>query len=708
MMMGSRNLRRALLGATAMAVLVGSANADIDIFFGIDTTGQPLYNRTQTGTPPTTLSAGGAEDRFVSFDFAVDATGSVSIANNAGTNTDPFLTLYSSSFDPANPLTNAVAADDDGGPVFSSLITSTLTAGATNVAVGTGFAGGNFGTSTLQFKSASANTLVLLSNLPALNTPTTITTGALQLGNGGTTGALGTGNVTNNGQLVFNRSDDFSWANNVSGTGAIVKNNNNTISLTGGTVANNLTINNGVIARNGLLTGNVAINSGGTLIGNTSITGSLTNLGTLSPGNSPGTTTVAGNYIGGGFITQEVQFNNATLPVNGTTHDFLNIGGNATGVTTLNVVGIAPSGSPVATTGNGIEVVRVGGTSAATAFRTSDRVLQGGFEYILTNVPDSSGTADGFFLQSAPREELSLNAVILSASRNHIRNTYLNAGGDVHEADWGTKLRAWISSMYQSTRAGADAGVRHKLTDWAVSAGVDYEVAPSFRVGLKGSYGNTDGDVWVRQGAMTVDGDTWSILGSAHYAMDGFYADLSAGYAATDWDVRRALNPGGLLGTFGVASNVDVDGMVGHLDAGYRFKTDSIFTLTVAGQVFYNDMDCGTNCLFAPGSVPQSVEDTSDWVGRLEAKLEAGYDEGKFRPWIAVNYTDALDGDGQTVRAGNAEVVSNTANALFGIDVGLQAELAEKLDLTVQAGVQQGLVDDVETYQVQVGLKYRW
>ena len=36
---------------------------------------------------------------------------------------------------------------------------------------------------------------------------TTISAGTLQLGDGGTTGSLGAGNITNNAALVINRSD---------------------------------------------------------------------------------------------------------------------------------------------------------------------------------------------------------------------------------------------------------------------------------------------------------------------------------------------------------------------------------------------------------------------------------------------------------------------------------------------------------------------
>ena len=51
---------------------------------------------------------------------------------------------------------------------------------------------------------------------------TTINEGTLQVGNGGTVGALGSGAVSNNATLVFNRSDTVTLTNSVEGSGNIV------------------------------------------------------------------------------------------------------------------------------------------------------------------------------------------------------------------------------------------------------------------------------------------------------------------------------------------------------------------------------------------------------------------------------------------------------------------------------------------------------
>ena len=64
---------------------------------------------------------------------------------------------------------------------------------------------------------------------------TFITQGALQIGNGGTSGALPAGPITvdANGLLIFNRSDDRTESNPISGAGALVKDGTNILTLTG-------------------------------------------------------------------------------------------------------------------------------------------------------------------------------------------------------------------------------------------------------------------------------------------------------------------------------------------------------------------------------------------------------------------------------------------------------------------------------------------
>jgi len=76
---------------------------------------------------------------------------------------------------------------------------------------------------------------------------TTITAGTLQIGNGGSAGAIA-GNVTDNGALVFDHSDAVNFAGVVSGSGALVQAGSGTFALTGAnTYTGGTTINAGTL-----------------------------------------------------------------------------------------------------------------------------------------------------------------------------------------------------------------------------------------------------------------------------------------------------------------------------------------------------------------------------------------------------------------------------------------------------------------------------
>jgi autotransporter-associated beta strand protein len=81
---------------------------------------------------------------------------------------------------------------------------------------------------------------------------TTINGGTLQVGNGGTTGSLGSGAINNAGTLVINRSDDVTIASNISGFGTLTKSGGNTVSFTGTyNLTGDTTVTGGAISLNG-------------------------------------------------------------------------------------------------------------------------------------------------------------------------------------------------------------------------------------------------------------------------------------------------------------------------------------------------------------------------------------------------------------------------------------------------------------------------
>lgn len=149
-------------------------------------------------------------------------------------------------------------------------------------------------------------TLVLTGASPLTGT-TIISAGTLQLGDGGTTGSL-TGAIVNDATLSINRSDSFTIANAITGTGALL--------IEGGGTATFATSYSGSLSAVGssiqldgasLAGASIALEGGSVLSGNGSV-GNLAVLsaGTVAPGNSPGTITVNGPVLFSGGSRYQV------------------------------------------------------------------------------------------------------------------------------------------------------------------------------------------------------------------------------------------------------------------------------------------------------------------------------------------------------------------------------------------------------------------
>ena len=142
-----------------------------------------------------------------------------------------------------------------------------------------------------------AGTLVLAGD-NSYTGATTIAAGTLTIGNGGTSGSLGTGAVINNGVLAFNRSDAVVFNTAMSGTGSLVKNGSGTLTLqkqlshTGGTTVNEGTLVVGAGGANGMIRGDLAVQKGTQV--------------TLKGGDSFG-------YSGGNASVKNVNLNGGTL-----------------------------------------------------------------------------------------------------------------------------------------------------------------------------------------------------------------------------------------------------------------------------------------------------------------------------------------------------------------------------------------------------------
>ncbi len=204
----------------------------------------------------------------------------------------------------------AVSVTAPGG--FTQGVNSTISTG-TGLSVDAGAASFAFGviagTGGLTKQGASDLTLAKANTYSGT---TTISAGTLRVGQGVTTGTLGTGAVTNNAALVFNRSNSYTVSNAISGTGTLEQAGTGTLTLSGAnTYDGNTVISAGTlqlgaanVIPHGPGKGNVSVASGATLDLNTfseTING-LTGAGTVDTvaGGTP-TLTVGDENASGAF-----------------------------------------------------------------------------------------------------------------------------------------------------------------------------------------------------------------------------------------------------------------------------------------------------------------------------------------------------------------------------------------------------------------------
>src|SRR5207247_2043306 len=88
----------------------------------------------------------------------------------------------------------------------------------------------------------SGSGTLILTNANSYTGTTLINAGTLQVGNGGASGTLGTGAVTDNATLVFNRSDTFTVTNAISGTGSLTQSGSGTLIFTNANIYTGTTV----------------------------------------------------------------------------------------------------------------------------------------------------------------------------------------------------------------------------------------------------------------------------------------------------------------------------------------------------------------------------------------------------------------------------------------------------------------------------------
>ena len=396
--------------------------------------------------------------------------------------------------------------------------------------------------------------------------------GTLQLGNGGTSGSI-IGDVLNNGTFAFNRSDALTYAGVISGGGAIRQVGTGLTKLTGISSAftGATSVEAGTLSVNGLLGGTMTV-LGGRLQGIGTVgTTALAAGGTIAPGNSIGTLTINGNYMGnGGTLDIETVLGGDASP-----SDRLVVTGNTSGSTNVKVINVGGGG---AQTVEGIKIVDVGGTSGGTFTLLGDYLFQGeqamvggAYAYRLQKNgistpadgdgicarPSSIPASPTFLIRSRSMRPAcrSMNLCRRSAEFQRTRHAAAagwqplldgaaqpeEAGESIGAANavWGRIEAAHSEFSPARTTSAAD----YDATTWKLQAGVDGLLDESEAGLLIGGvtvhYGTVSSDVSSIFGTGSIDATGYGFGGTlTWYGNSGFYVDAQA--AATWYDTDLA------------------------------------------------------------------------------------------------------------------------------------------------------------------------
>jgi autotransporter-associated beta strand protein len=281
-----------------------------------------ISNANALGSGPLNLGGGGNNDQA-----RIELTGDITVANNI-----PILTSRNN--DAANFLNisgeNTIISNINSGGggsrvTFQSnegnlIFTGSIGTRQLNLrGEGNGELRGNIPLQTTYgLNKGGAGTWIVSGNATYAGT-TVISEGTLQIGDGGTGGTLPAGDITNDGELVFNRDGELVVAAAIAGGGGLTKRGPGAVTLSGPTIAHSgstlveegtLLITGDATNATGLVTVGDAIGLPGTaILGGTGPVGGsivLASDGAIAPGTAVGTLGVSGGISGTGGLHIEM------------------------------------------------------------------------------------------------------------------------------------------------------------------------------------------------------------------------------------------------------------------------------------------------------------------------------------------------------------------------------------------------------------------
>lgn len=616
---------------------------------------------------------------------------------------------------------------------------------------------------------------------------------SLQLGDGEKTATL-SGGLTNNGTVTFNQGSNFTFATNMTGSGNVEKVDSNTLTLTGknsytgdtvlhggttlvssgatlGVKGSNATVtidNGATFATAGEVNNNIAIFNGGTLAawnavqgnatlsaaGVDTINGNVTNGGTLllsAANNSVGNNfTINGDYTGSAGSRIVL---NSTLGEDNAPTDHLTITGSSFGQSGVSVSNMGGLG---AQTVNGMEIVRVGGSSEA-QLTLAKPVVAGAYEYNLyqhgdgnwyleskatpsdipaddtdtdnggntdngSNTDNGGNTDNGSNTDNGGNTDNGSNSgpEVMAPEVGAYLGNYLAAQSMfLHKRDDRDQitfrneedLNTWmyVKGRYHENNAGGDK-VSYDTTTTVLQVGSDFMSKPMDNGILRagGVFG---------AGQAKTHSDAKHNVRDAQGKVDGFNVGLYA-----TWQEDQKLRLGSYVDTWAayswynnkVTSNrndedYDSEGFAASVEVGHAWVIDSenerTWKIEPQAQVIYSYLDQENHT--DRDGVRITTLDNDGLFGRLGVK--SSYFEQKdvkaWQPYVAVNW---LKGAGQNDLAFNGETVSNDTPEDRGqLELGVTGNLNETTTLSLRASGEWG-ENSYAAYGGHILLNHRW
>ncbi|MGJ7507002.1 autotransporter-associated beta strand repeat-containing protein [Variovorax sp. GT1P44] len=536
-----------------------------------------------------------------------------------------------------------------GGGTTGSIVGNVADDGilAFNRSDATAFAGAISGSGAVHQVGAGTTTLMADNTYTG---GTTITAGTLQLGSGGTTGAI-TGNVVDNGTLTFNRSDAVAFAGAISGSGAVHQAGTGTTVFTGNssTFTGTTSVTNGTLQVNGTLgsaASALSVAAGGRLGGNGTIGGNVSIAdGILAPGSSPGTLTIGGDLALAGASTLNYEFGQAGAP-GGALNDLTVVGGNLTLDGTLNVT--TSSGG---TFGPGLyRVISYGGT-------LTDNGL------VLGTTPPGSST----FVNTALAGQVNLvNTAGLTLNYWDGASGGFNGRIDGGSGTW----QASSAGNLNWTEATGAINAPYADGTFAIFAGTPGTVTVDNSLGAVHASG-----MQFATGGYVVQGDPITLAAGSNILRVGDGTGAGAGYVATIGSVLGGT--GGVdktdLGTLVLtAANTYSGGTT--ISAGTLQLGDGVATGSIVGDV----VDNGTLAFNNPG--------VTNFAGAISGSGAVHQMGG-----TTVLTADSTYGGGTTISAGTLQLGSGgTTGSITGNVLDNGTLVVDRSDSVALAGVISG------------------